>query len=82
MLINEEVYKFEIWYIDHKETYWVDIKYILDLRDKLCEKSVNIKHLRQLELPNNLVFKIDGDVKRVFTDYDLRSFFDYYTQNI
>lgn len=69
-----------IWYIEHKETYWVDIRYILDLRDKLFAKSVNIKNLRTLELPNDLVFKIDGITKRVFTDYDLKSFFDYYTQ--
>lgn len=70
-----------IWYIEHKETYWVDIRYILDLRDKLFAKSVNIKNLRALELPNDLVFKLDGVTKRVFTEYDLSSFFDYYTQN-
>lgn len=69
-----------VWFTEHKETYWVDIEYIKNLK-MLNYKSINIKNLRALTIPNNLVFKLDGENKRVFTEYDLRSFFEYYTQN-
>ena len=69
-----------LWFIEHKETYWVDIRHIEGLK-KLNIKSVNIKALREINVPNDLIFKIDGVTKRVFTEYALKSFFDYYTQN-
>ena len=71
---------FFIWYVEHKETYWVDVKYVKKLKENNY-KSINIKDLRNQNFPNDFIFKIDGVTKRIFTDYDLKSFFDFYTQN-
>lgn len=70
-----------VWYIKHQETYWVDIKLADMLRDTCLRKSLNIKELRELSTTNRRrCFKIDGENKRVYTEYNLESFFEHYTQ--
>ena len=34
-----------LWFVEHKETYWIDIRHIEGLK-KLGYKSINIKNLR------------------------------------
>lgn len=67
-----------VWYIEHKETYWVNIKFAEQLRNS-GKKSLNIKDLKDIR--NESVYKIDGVTKRIYTDYSLKSFFEYYTHN-
>ena len=61
-----------VWFIDRDETYFIDIEYLDYLKTELNQKSFNPK--TDLEkIPTSL---ITGKKKRVFFEYDLKSFLE------
>lgn len=61
-----------IWYIDCKETFWVDIRYINKIKNEGL-KSLNRKNL---EVENsNYVRLIDATYPRIYGKYDFSNFF-------
>lgn len=71
---------FFIWYIDHKETYWVDADFINALKQSGEYKSLNIKHLRVWckldEHKNKNVILVESKTPRIFPVYNFESFFN------
>lgn len=66
-----------IWYIEQKEIYWVDAKYMKVLREDLKCKSINIKDLRiACKSPFYYVIRIDAEIKRINPICDFKSFFE------
>lgn len=65
-----------IWYIEHKEVYWVNAEYMRTQREKLNKKSINIKDLRVACLLKGDVIKIDCEIKRINPVCDFTSFFN------
>ena len=70
---------FFIWYIDHKETYWVNAKFVAKLKscsDKVY-KSLNIKDLREwAKLGTKDVILVESRTPRVNPVYNFETFFN------
>ena len=67
--------KFIIWFVDKKETYWVDYKYLV-LKRTLGIKSINHKILKEASLDKNLVKLIPAEYKIVFGKYDFSTMWE------
>ena len=63
-----------LWYIDHKQTFFIPLDYITWLKDNEA-KSINIKYLLDDDAINFGVKLIPGQSKRVFTNYDFDTIF-------
>lgn len=63
-----------IWYIKHKQVYWVSAEYMKIQREECNKKSINIKDLQVASCDG--VIKIDIEVKRINPVCDFNNFLD------
>lgn len=63
-----------IWYIKHKQVYWVSAEYMKIQREECNKKSINIKDLQVASCSG--VIKIDAEVKRINPVCDFNNFFN------
>lgn len=65
-----------VWFIEHKEVYWVSADYMIIQKEILQKKSINIKDLQIACQSDTGVIRINTDIKRINPICDFTSFFE------